>query len=156
MVILGIDPGSVRIGYGLIKKEVGGIKHLESGLFKLPPARKEDKLLALEKEIKTLIRKFQPDLGAVEKLYFTKNRKTGLEVAQARGVIIATLAKANLPFVELAPSEVKLAAAGHGQAAKSEVAKMVFLTLKLPQQRQIDDATDALAIAIAALTLKRG
>lgn len=155
MIVLGIDPGSIRIGYGAIEKQNGNFIHYKSGLLNLPPTAKTEKLAVLEKELIKLLKGVRPDLAGIEKLYFAKNRKTGLEVAQARGVIIAALTKNKIPILEMAPSQVKLAVAGRGNADKKEVAKMVALSLNLPAARRIDDITDALAVAIAALTLNK-
>lgn len=150
MIILGLDPGSVRIGYGVIKKRNGDLEHVESGLLNLSTESKKNKLAVLEKKLLELIARTKPDLTGVEKLYFTKNRKTGIDVAQARGVIMTILSKLDLPFIEPSPSQVKLAATGNGRASKNEVAKMVSLILNLNAKKRIDDVTDALAIAITA------
>ncbi|MCP6720104.1 MAG: crossover junction endodeoxyribonuclease RuvC [Patescibacteria group bacterium] len=150
MIILGIDPGSVRIGYGVIKKNHGKLTHLKSGLLKLPQTDHANRLVAIEKDLNNLLQKFQPDRVGLEKLFFVKNQKTALGVSEARGVILNTLAKKSLPFFEITPSEVKLAVTGDGRASKKSVAKMVnyFLGLELGNV-VIDDITDALAIAIA-------
>lgn len=150
MKIIGIDPGTVRIGYGVIKKEKSKIKYVESGLLKIPISKKENRLIALEKSLNKLLTRVEPDLAAVEKLYFVKNQKTALEVAQARGIIIASIIKKNIPLVELSPSQIKAAATGNGRADKKAVAKMVQISLNLPPLKGVeDDITDALAAAIA-------
>lgn len=155
MIILGIDPGSVRVGYGAIKKEGGKLIHIQSGLLDIPQDSKENQLITLEKSLQNLITKIKPDLIGVERLYFVKNQKTALEVAQARGVIINVIAKFSIPFIELSPSQVKQAVTGNGRASKKAVAKMInyFINAKsLPAEfttsKVIDDITDALAIAI--------
>ena len=151
MIILGVDPGTTRVGYGVIKKEGSSLTHLSSGLLAIPPAANApERLLFLQISFKKLLTEIRPTCAGVEKLFFLKNKKTALSVAQARGVLIVALAYAHIPFVELAPSEVKLAVTGDGRATKEGVAKMVSYFLKLPQEKRIDDITDALAIAIAA------
>ncbi len=147
-IILGIDPGSVRIGYGLIKKDKRGLSYQKSGLLEIP--KKQPYLVLLEKKINQILAKEKPDLVALEKLYFVKNQKTALEVAQSRGVIVCSILKRKIPLIELNPSQIKLAITGNGRADKKEVAKMVKLILKLKNFQKIDDVTDALAIAIAA------
>jgi len=149
ITILGIDPGTKKIGYGLIKKEGNSLKYLQSGLIDNNNSPKEKQLLKIEKDLTKIIKKAKPNLVGIEKLYFLKNKKTALDVAQAKGVIMAVLAKSKIPLIEVSPTQVKLATTGNGKATKKEVAKMVYLTLGLDQNsKKIDDITDALAIAI--------
>lgn len=155
MKILGIDPGSTRIGYGLIKKEGGNLKFLNAGLLKISAKDKNQRLLDLEKSFSQLIKKEKPDLVAIEKLYFVKNLKTALEVGQSRGVLVLIIAKNKLPVIEIPPSEAKLIVSGDGHASKKSVAKMVGYCLKINTAGQIDDVTDALALAIAAASILR-
>ncbi|MFA5083844.1 MAG: crossover junction endodeoxyribonuclease RuvC [Candidatus Paceibacterota bacterium] len=155
MKILGIDPGSTRIGYGLIDKNGSDLKFLKAGLLKISSKNKNQRLLDLENSFTELLKKEKPDLVAVEKLYFAKNLKTALEVGQSRGVLILLISKSKLPLIEISPSEAKLIVAGDGRASKDAVAKMVGYCLKIDTARQIDDVTDALALAIAAVSLRR-
>ncbi|MFH0712927.1 MAG: crossover junction endodeoxyribonuclease RuvC [Candidatus Jorgensenbacteria bacterium] len=155
MVILGIDPGTTRIGYGVIKKNGGSLEHLESGLIELTATNHGEKLVALEEKIKAVIRKTGPARIGVEKLYFTKNKKTALAVAEARGVILNTIMKTGIPLFEVGPNEVKFAVTGNGRASKESVAKMVNYFLKIKPKKMVDDVSDALAIAIA-VSNKRG
>jgi crossover junction endodeoxyribonuclease RuvC len=164
MKILGIDPGSTRVGYGLIKKEKNELKFLQAGLLKISAksafggknlsqrlmSLRLKRLVDLEKSFSRLLKKEKPDLVAVEKLYFVKNQKTALEVGQSRGVLVLTILKNNLPLIEIAPSEAKSMVAGNGRASKQAVAKMVGYFLKIDTAKQIDDITDALSLAIAA------
>ena len=153
MKILGIDPGSTRVGYGLINKEKNELKFLRAGLLKISAKNKNQRLLDLEKSFSQLLKKEKPDLVAVEKLYFVKNQKTALEVGQSRGVLVLTILKNNLPLLEIAPSEAKAMVSGDGRASKQAVAKMVGYFLKIDTAKQIDDITDALSLAIAASNL---
>ncbi|KKU94504.1 MAG: Crossover junction endodeoxyribonuclease RuvC [Candidatus Jorgensenbacteria bacterium GW2011_GWA1_48_13] len=155
MIILGIDPGTVRVGYGVIEKNGGKLTHLESGLIKLPAENYEVRLVALEKNLKELLRKFRPDRVGLERLFFEKNRKTAIRVAEARGVILKTIVQNSIPLKELNPKEVKLAVTGDGNASKDGVGKMVKYFLKLGSLKMLDDVSDALAIAIAAASLER-
>lgn len=151
MIILGIDPGSTRIGYGLITKEKG-LRMVDCGIIGTDRKKSEEQILENARELAKLIKKHRPALVGMEKIYFSKNVKTGIAVAQSRGALLLEIAKHGLPVKELSPSEVKLAVAGYGLADKKAVAKMVKLTLNIPSDalQQYDDATDALAIAIAA------
>ncbi len=151
MIILGIDPGNVRAGYGFIKKEGPGFVHLRSGLIKISP--KTDlgiQLLALERGLTELLEKMRPDVVGVEKIFMAKNKKTGVFVAQARGLILKVIAEHRLKLLELTPSSIKLSVTGYGRADKKAVAKMVGMFLNIETAGLLDDETDALAIAIAA------
>ena len=155
MKILGIDPGSTRVGYGVINKEGNNLKFLRAGLLKISAKDKNQRLLDLEKSFSQLIKKEKPGLVAIEKLYFVKNLKTALEVGQSRGVLVLIITKNKLPLIEISPSEAKLIVSGDGHASKKAVAKMVGYCLKINTAGQIDDATDALALAIAAASICR-
>ena len=151
MIILGIDPGNVRAGYGFIRKSGSKFIHLKSGVLKIPPHSDLGiQLLALEKDLEKLIGEIKPDLVGIEKIFMTKNKKTGIFVAQARGLIIKIVAEHGLKLVELTPPSIKLAVTGYGRADKKAVAKMVGLFLKMETAGLLDDETDALATAIAA------
>lgn len=149
MIIIGIDPGTTRIGYGIVEKQGKKLLHIESGLLPLPQDSNSQKLLHIEEETQKLLRRFSPSRAGVERLFFAKNKSTALRVAEARGVIIATVEKFNIPIFELTPSEVKNAVTGDGNASKQSVAKMVRYFLELQEKHVLDDVTDALAIAIA-------
>jgi crossover junction endodeoxyribonuclease RuvC len=158
MTILGIDPGSARVGYGAVRKEHGGFIHLESGLLPIRARNKTDRLVELGVSIRDVLARVKPERVGVEKLYFSKNQRTALEVAQARGVILYAVGMLGIPTIELTPGEVKLAVTGDGNATKRGVARMVERFLHLPEERRLDDVTDALAVAIAASrgALRRG
>lgn len=149
MTILGLDPGTTRVGYGLIKKSGGKLSLIRCGVIENNLSTSQvDRLLALEKELNQLIKREGSDMAGVEKLYFSKNKKTALAVAEARGVIVATLGKLKIPVSEFDPTDVKRAVAGHGHCDKKTLAKMVCLTLGVKELPGPDDASDALAIAI--------
>lgn len=149
MLILGIDPGTTRVGYGLIKKD-RGLKLVKCGLLKIKSKEKTGRLLDLENSFKELLKKPKPDLAAVEKLYFMKNQKTGLEVAEARGIIILNIIKAGIPFIEYSPSQIKSSVAGYGLADKTAVSRMCAKILGVDKIKGFDDVSDALATAITA------
>lgn len=148
MVILGIDPGSERVGYGLILKNKNKINFLEAGILRIK--KEKPRLLEIKRQVDSLIKKWQPQILAIEKIYFMKNKKTALEVIQSRGVIILGAEENNLIIKEYSPNEIKAGITGYGLANKEAVAKMVKLLLNEPKLKIIDDATDALAVAIIA------
>lgn len=157
MTIIGIDPGTVRVGFGILVKENGKLTCKEYGLLNIPKNIEEKvRLLKIEEELKKIIKKTKPDIIGIEKLFFLKNKKTALSVAEARGVILKNLIEKSIPFVEFSPSEIKLAITGNGNASKEAVAKMVKQTLCIKENKKIiDDATDALAIAITTSFYKK-
>lgn len=148
MRILGIDPGTHRIGYGVIETGPKPVL-LACGTLE-PKGQAGEQLAALRTAISALIKKWRPDRAALERIFFGKNRKTALRVAEARGVILEAFASHQLHTDEFAPAEVKRLVAGDGGAAKSGVARMVRLTLDIPRLPKSDDAVDAIAIALSA------
>ena len=110
---------------------------------------KEERLAELGNSFEKLLKKEKPDAVALEKLFFMKNIKTGIDVAQARGILVYLAAKNKIPILEIAPSEVKSNITGHGAADKKAVGKMVCRILKIEKINGPDDVSDALAIAIA-------
>ena len=157
MIVLGIDPGTTRIGYGVIEASGNSLRHIASGVLPLVPrATNAEKLLEIKTSLEKLLEEVRPEKVGIERLFFSKNKKTALAVAEARGVLVATVARNNIPLFELAPNEVKLAVTGNGSSKKSEVAKMVSLLLRFDVSHLLDDATDALAIAIASANKRVG
>ena len=155
MIVLGIDPGSRRIGYGVIVYEHGEFLYKSGGILKI---ESKDDVGAIQEtclELESLVKKWQPSVVGVEKLYFTKNQRTGIQVAQARGAILAVLGESGVKIRELTPNEIKLGITGDGAADKRAVAKMVCLSLREPELKLIDDAMDALAIAIVVASRER-
>ncbi|MEK7555566.1 MAG: crossover junction endodeoxyribonuclease RuvC [Patescibacteria group bacterium] len=150
MKILGVDPGSTRVGYGLIKKDGSQFCYVESGLLKITSKDKSQRLLELEKSFRKLLIKTRPNIVALEKLYFVKNLKTGLDVAQSRGILALLVAQHKISLLEYTPSEVKLNVTGYGAADKKAVAKMTAKILKIEKINGPDDVSDALAIALTA------
>jgi crossover junction endodeoxyribonuclease RuvC len=162
MIILGIDPGTASTGYGIIKnfkssklKNKAHFKCLDYGVIKTSPSlAKPDRLKKINNELDKIMRKYRPEVLAVESLYFFKNLKTAIPVSQAGGVILLTAAKKKIPVYEFTPLQVKLMVAGFGRAEKEDVQKKTRLLLKLKDLPKPDDAADALAIALA-FSLKR-
>jgi crossover junction endodeoxyribonuclease RuvC len=151
MIVLGIDPGTRRIGYGIVRKDGGAARFVAAGILDIVGIDDISALAETKKGVDALIKKHKPDALAVEKLYFAKNQKTALAVAQARGIIILSAHEHGLPIREYAPNEIKLGVAGYGFADKIAMLKMVKLILGEPELEVIDDASDALAIAIMGI-----
>ncbi len=147
MKILGIDPGTTRTGYGLIEK-TRGVRLIACGLINGEGIEKEDRLSHLERQMQKLVRVHKPDLVCLEKLFFSKNKKTASSVSEARGVILLVLQKNKLELMEFGPSEVKSAVTGNGSASKQEVSRAVAWTLEVKDIPGPDDVSDALAIAL--------
>lgn len=152
MTIIGIDPGTTQIGYGVIEKRGSKYKHRESKTIKVTSKNTKERLKELEDKMSNIVENINPDKIGVEKIFFSKNRKTAIKVAQARGVILLTLSKTSVPLFEISPSEVKSSVTGDGNASKDAVAKMVGHFLNIDTESLGPDTTDALAIAIAAST----
>ena len=150
MITLGIDPGTAITGYGIIKEEQdGSLKVLDFGVIRTSPDQTlADRLVQLYKQIKDLILLHQPDMGAVEKLFFEKNVRTAINVGQARGVTLLAMAELPMGIGEYTPMEIKQAVAGYGGADKNQVQQMVKAILGLEVIPHPDDAADALAVAI--------
>ncbi len=146
--ILGIDPGSSRIGFGLIGKKGSALSLMKTGVIEIPKGQATEKLDTLAREFKKLLAESAPHAIGIEKLFFSKNVKTGMEVAQARGLLLH-LSSESAPVYEFTPQQVKVATTNYGGADKKAVARMVAMLLSVPPLRILDDATDALAIAIA-------
>lgn len=150
MIILGIDPGSHKIGYGVIQKFNSKVESLDYGCLEFFTSKNTNNsnLVDLYNNIMGLLKKWQPDLVSIEKLFFLKNTKTAFQVSEARGVILLAVAQKGLEVQEFTPLQVKQSVSSYGRAQKKEVQKMVRLILNLTKDPQPDDAADALAIAI--------
>ncbi len=149
MRILGIDPGFGRIGWGVIDGQKDTWKHVAHGCIETP-AKKPfvERLSVLHAALQDVLTTYTPDYAGVEDLFFAKNVSTGVQVAQARGVIILTLVQAGVQMSEPTPVQVKQAMTGYGRADKRQVQNMVHMMLGLPTTDRQDAALDALAVAI--------
>jgi crossover junction endodeoxyribonuclease RuvC len=147
--ILGIDPGLASTGYGLIALDGAKCRHLAHGVIATAAGGVAGaRLNAIFNELSVLIDRFRPDEAAVEEIYFAKNTKTALSVAQAKGVILLAFASKDIPVTEYSPLAIKRAVAGNGRADKVQVQELVRLILGLPEAPEPDHAADALAAAI--------
>ncbi len=149
MIILGIDPGTAIVGYGVIESEGSRISLVDYGVITTKAHTPlPERLLRVHQGIEELIRLFHPDCMAVESLFFNKNTRTALAVGQARGVILLAAEESKLPVAEYTPLQVKQAIVGYGRAEKQQVQYMVQTFLHMRELPKPDDAADALAIAI--------
>ena len=152
MKILGIDPGSGIIGFGVVEQGRKP-KMIDAGVIRTTIGDTDSaRLVEVYKGMKELIEEFKPDVAAVEKLFFVQNVTTGMKVSQSRGVILLTLAEAGIPIHEYAPNEIKMAMTGYGHATKAQIQEMVRVQLGLKKKPSPDDAADALAVALTHAT----
>jgi crossover junction endodeoxyribonuclease RuvC len=155
-IILGLDPGLADTGFGVISKEAYVCRCVEAGTIRTSKTLAlPQRLRKIYTNVEELILKYQPELVAVEKLYFARNVKTALDVAQARGVILLALGKHHQKLIEFTPLQIKQAIASNGQASKQQVGLMVKTLLHLKTIPRPDDAADALAIAMTAASFNR-
>ncbi|MCR5112146.1 MAG: crossover junction endodeoxyribonuclease RuvC [Ruminococcus sp.] len=149
MRILGIDPGYAIVGFGVLDYDGSRFTPIEYGAVLTEAGTPfPDRLKAIHEDIEFIFNKFKPDCMAVERLYFTTNQKTAIDVAQARGITVLSAATRNIPVSEYTPLQVKLSVTGYGKAEKRQVMEMTRQLLSLAQIPKPDDAADALAIAI--------
>ncbi|MCL5675727.1 MAG: crossover junction endodeoxyribonuclease RuvC [Patescibacteria group bacterium] len=155
MLILGIDPGTAITGYGVVqtdgvsKKSVQKYFHIRHGCITTPKeSLMPERLYSLQKQLRQIITEIKPSCVAVEQLFFGINSKTAITVGQARGVVMAAVAEAGIPFYEYQGLSVKKTLTGFGHADKKTIQKTVQKLLKLKEIPKPDDAADALAIAI--------
>lgn len=149
MIILGIDPGLARVGWGVIRYDGVRFQTLDYGCIETRAGLKtETRLCEIYEQLADLIEKYRPDEMAVEKLYFNTNQTTAIDVAQARGVLILCARQRGVRIAEYTPLQVKQAVAGYGRAEKNQIIMMVTTFLGLKERPKPDDTADALAIAI--------
>jgi len=149
MLILGVDPGTARLGWGTVIDKNNQQTAGEYGCLETKKTLPESKrLLNLFTGLTKLLKKYQPDAVAVEDLFFFKNQKTVIKVSQARGVILVASELLNYPVFSYTPLQVKSAVTGYGRADKNQVQQMTKNILKLEFIPQPDDAADALAVAL--------
>jgi crossover junction endodeoxyribonuclease RuvC len=152
--IIGIDPGLARVGYGIVDEIEGKKIMLDCGIIETESTQKEEaRLLEISNDLSSIINKWNPNNAAIEKYFFYRSSTT-ISVVQARGVIIMTLGKHNLPIQEFPPMQIKLAVTGYGHSGKDEVLRSVMHELSLTSPPKPDDAADALAIALTGIYLK--
>ena len=146
MIILSIDPGVERIGFAVFNKSDKATTLLESGTIETSKKDSQsERILALSTFLEKIIKKSKPDVLVMERLFFFKNEKTVIAVAQAQGAILLLAAESKIPVYYLTPPQIKLAITGYGNADKKGVQKMIELQIKLPKKKRLDDEIDAIA-----------
>lgn len=156
MRILGIDPGTGRLGFGVIESHNGKLTLIDAGVVTTPAhTPTSERLEDIFDSLTEIIATTKPDRVAVEKLFFARNVTTAMSVAEARGVALLTAQKAKLPIDEYTPMQIKQAITGYGKADKKQMQEMVRLQLGLKTVPKPDDAADALAAAIMSATIQR-
>lgn len=156
MRILGVDPGIAILGWAIIDKEKSHLSLIACDAITTPSRDSEStRLLALYKEFSKILQTYSPDILSIEQLYFAKNTKTALTVAQARGVVLLASAQHNLPIASYTPLEVKKIITGDGTADKQQIQWMVKTILPTAKSLpKLDDITDAIAIALTHAYMK--
>jgi len=157
VVVLGIDPGTATLGWGIIKRTERAAYKVEAyGCIRTDRGNLFSRRLEeIHKELGKVIKKYQPDIAAIEQLFFAKNVKTVMSVGEARGVAILAAVEANLPVAEYTPLQVKQSLVGYGRAEKKQMQKMLKVLLGLKDIPKPDDAADALAVALCHLNSQR-
>lgn len=149
MKILGIDPGTGILGFGVVEVTKSGLECIDAGVIRTPVKQADaDRLETIFEELRQIIKEHRPDCMSVEKLFFARNVTTAMSVAQARGVVLLLSKQHKLELHEFTPMQIKQAITGYGKADKKQMQEMVRVILKLKEIPKPDDAADALAAAI--------
>jgi len=149
MRIIGIDPGYAIVGYGVIEYVSGKFSTIDYGAITTKPDMGFDRRLEeIHLDLGEILDGYKPEFMAVEKIFFTTNQKTAIDVAQARGVIILTAKTRGIKIIEYTPLQVKQSVTGYGKAVKKQIQEMTARILSLGEIPKPDDAADALAVAV--------
>ena len=149
MRILGIDPGYATIGFGVVDSQKGSLRLLQYGVITTPPDLSfPDRLNVIYEDMKRLLDAMEPDVMAVEELFWGHNVTTGIGVSHGRGVILLSAVQHNIPVVEYTPMQIKQSVVGYGNATKLQVMDMTKRLLRLEKVPRPDDAADAIAVAL--------
>lgn len=149
MRILGIDPGTGILGFGVVDSENGKLRLVDAGVIRTPVKQEDsDRLSTIYDELHEVITDLKPEVMAVEKLFFAQNVTTAMSVAQARGVVLLCGKQHNLELFEYTPLQIKQALTSYGRADKKQIQEMVRVFLHLKEVPKPDDCADALAAAI--------
>ena len=153
MRVLGIDCGAERTGYGLIDTDGRTHRIVTAGcIVTTPKDALKDRLLAITRGIRHVIKSHEPAAAAVEEVFYAQNVKTALKLSHVRGVVLLAIAEAGIPLGEYSPLEIKTSVVGYGRAEKQQVKLMVHSLLRLEDEIESEDACDALAVAICHAT----
>ena len=158
MRILGIDPGFERLGIAIIEKNNGREKEsvLFSECFKTSAKLEfSERLRLIGEEVRKIIKKYKPEMLAIETLFLNTNQKTVMRVAEARGVVIYEAVQAGLKIFEASPLQIKIAITGYGRADKKQLLKMIQMLVEIDRNKTSDDELDAVAVALTAFAYRR-
>ncbi len=149
MVILGVDPGYAIVGYGILRYEKNRFQILDFGAVTTPAGMEfPTRLKTIYDDLTFLFQRYQPEVMSIEKLFFNTNKKTAVDVAQARGVILLAARNNGADIMEYTPLQVKQSVVGYGRAEKKQVQEMTRQILGLSAVPKPDDTADALALAL--------
>lgn len=152
LLILGIDPGTIRMGFGLIARRAGSVFAVDYGALKADRSQSRGgRLLTLRNGLIRLLDHHRPDALALEQVFVRRNPQSALAVGEARAVVLLTAEERDLPVVEYPAAVAKRSVSGHGGAAKERIQTMVQAELRLPEIPEPHDAADALALALCLL-----
>jgi crossover junction endodeoxyribonuclease RuvC len=156
MMVMGIDPGLARLGYGVIRVDRGTAVPLCYGCLETRAgARPGERLLEISRGLSSIFERYPPDALAMEKLFFSKNITSAMGVSEVRGIVLLAAEERGIPVTEYTPNQVKQAVTGSGRADKVQVQQMITRLLRLPEVPQPDDAADALSIALCHIHIMR-
>lgn len=156
MRVIGIDPGLTRTGYALVERDRGGLTCRGFGVVQTPAAEPTARrLFDLRSAISDVLHSHEPDVVAVERVFFNANVQTAMSVGQASGIVLATAAEAGMDVVTYTPTEVKQSVVGYGGATKAQIGLMVASLLRLAAPPEPSDAADACALAICHVNRSR-
>ncbi len=149
MRVIGLDPGTVVIGFGLIEGDADNLSFIDCGTIKCDASSPiAGRLCHLYAELSRIIERYRPDVAAIEQPFIAKNAKSALAIGKAQAVCILAVANSGIPVYDYAPRQVKQAVSGYGASSKEQVQEMVRIQLGLDSAPQPADASDALAVAI--------
>ena len=153
MIAIGVDPGTLHLGWGVVRREGSRVSHVAHGVIDLDPKLALPGRLALiAEELDVVLDRYRPQVAAVETLFFHRDAQAAAKLGHARGVVLLCLSRSGVELAEYAPARVKRTVAGNGRAAKSQVSQMVRAILALREVPR-SDAGDALALALTHLRL---
>ena len=148
MIVLGVDPGTLHLGWGVLRGQGNRITHLGHGVVDAPRGQPlASRLLLLERGLLEVLERFRPEAGSVESMFVHKDAQAAAKLAHARGVVLLSLARAGVSVFEYPPARVKSTVTGSGRADKTQMVRMVRTFLALPEEPR-EDAADALALAL--------
>jgi crossover junction endodeoxyribonuclease RuvC len=151
MIILGIDPGTTRIGWAILKTGRKKISPTAYGCWEIKQLEQGERLLKISQNINKAIKIYKPDVLAIEKIFFFKNAKTVMSISEATGVILLMAQKNKIKCIRLTPLEIKQNLTGYGRADKKDVQKVIQSVFSLKEIPKPDDTADALAVALAGI-----